>query len=57
MAEDCGLKLEFAAGAFFLRSKGSRLENSALWARFNLLWGGLFPGWPGEIYWLMRKPR
>jgi SAM-dependent methyltransferase len=57
MAAECGLTVEFAAGAFFLRSKGSPLENSAAWARFNLLWGGLFPGWPGEIYWVMRKPR
>jgi SAM-dependent methyltransferase len=56
MAATCGLRLEFLSGAFLVRSKGSRLENSALWARFNLLWGALFPGWPGEIYWLMRKP-
>ena len=57
MAEHCGLKVEFMSGAFFLRSKGSPLENSALWTRFNLWWGGTFPGWPGEIYWLMRKPK
>lgn len=56
MARVCGLQVEFLSGAFFVRSKGSALENSALWARFNLLWGALFPGWPGEIYWLMRKP-
>ena len=56
MAESCGLEVEFLSGAFFMRSKGNPLENSALWARFNLLWGALFPGWPGEIYWLMRKP-
>ena len=56
MAKDTGLRLEFISGAFFVRSKGSPLENSALWARFNLLWGAIFPGWPGEIYWLMRKP-
>lgn len=56
MAQSCDLQLEFLAGAFFMRSKGSALENSALWARFNLLWGALFPSWPGEIYWLMRKP-
>ena len=56
MAKDTGLQLEFLSGAFFVRSKGSALENSALWARFNLLWGAIFPGWPGEIYWLMRKP-
>ncbi len=57
MARECGMTVEFMAGAFFMRSKGSPLENSALWARFNLLWGGLLPGWPGEIYWLMRKPK
>ncbi len=56
MAKENGLRVEFISGAFFARSKGSALENSALWARFNLLWGALFPGWPGEIYWLMRKP-
>jgi len=56
MAKACGMRVEFLSGAFFLRSKGSPLENSALWARFNLLWGATFPWWPGEIYWLMRKP-
>lgn len=57
MAKECGMTVEFMSGAFFMRSKGSPLENSALWARFNLFWGGIFPGWPGEVYWLMRKPR
>ncbi len=57
MAEQAGLVAEFVSGAFFLRSKGSPLENSAAWMRFNLAWGRLFPGWPGEIYWLMRKPK
>ena len=56
MAKACGLHVEFLSGAFFMRSKGSALENSALWARFNLFWGAVFPGWPGEIYWMMRKP-
>jgi len=55
MAREAGLVAEFVSGAFFLRSKGSPLENSASWMRFNLFWGRLFPGWPGEIYWLMRK--
>lgn len=56
MAASCGLQAEFLAGAYFLRSKGSSLENSRLWMRFNLLWGALVPWWPGEIYWLLRKP-
>lgn len=57
MAAGAGLVTEFASGAFFLRSKGSPLENSAAWLRFNLWWGRQFPWWPGEIYWLMRKPK
>jgi len=56
MARGCGLTVEFISGAFFLRKKGSPLENSAAWMRFNLAWGRRFPGWPGEVYWLMRKP-
>lgn len=56
MAAKAGLNVEFMSGAFLMRSKGSTLENSPAWMRFNLTWGRLFPGWPGEIYWLMRKP-
>lgn len=56
MAKEAGLVTEFHSGAFFMRSKGSPLENSAAWMKFNLFWGARFPGWPGEIYWLMRKP-
>jgi len=56
MGRQAGLETEFISGAFFIRSKGSRLENSAAWMRFNLWWGKTFPGWPGEVYWLMRKP-
>jgi SAM-dependent methyltransferase len=55
MGEAAGCTTEFASGAFLMRSKGSALENSRAWMRFNLRWGGMFPSWPGEIYWLMRK--
>lgn len=55
MGELAGCETEFVSGAFLMRSKGSPLENSAAWMRFNLAWGGLFPGWPGEVYWLMRR--
>jgi hypothetical protein len=51
-----GLKLEFFSGAFFMRHKGFALENSRRWLRLNLWWGRMFPWWPGEIYWLARKP-
>jgi len=55
MAEQAGCTVEFMSGAFFMRSKGSRLENSPAWLQFNLWWGAMFPGWPGEIYWMIRK--
>jgi SAM-dependent methyltransferase len=51
-----GLHLDFLAGAFFLRQSGFILEDYAWWLRFNLLFGALIPSWPGEIYWVMRKP-
>lgn len=57
MAQACGLEVEFMSGAFLMRSKGSALENLPAWIRWNLAWGAMFPGWPGEIYWLMRKPK
>ena len=56
MAETCGLQVEFLSGAFFMRKKGFFLENKAWWWRFNSTFGSLCPGWPGEIYWLLRKP-
>lgn len=56
MARQCGMEVTFLAGAYFLRSKGSALENFAWWARANLLWGACLPWWPGEVYWVMRKP-
>lgn len=51
-----GLQLDFLAGAFFLRASGFLLEDFAWWMRFNLWFGAIFPSWPGEIYWVMRKP-
>jgi 2-polyprenyl-3-methyl-5-hydroxy-6-metoxy-1,4-benzoquinol methylase len=56
MAGYLGMTLDFLAGAFFLRASGFFLENYAWWLRFNLAFGALFPSWPGEIYWVMRKP-
>jgi SAM-dependent methyltransferase len=56
VVESAGLELEFISGAFFMRHKGFALENSRTWLKLNLLWGKLFPWWPGEIHWLARKP-
>lgn len=56
LAAGAGLQLEWMTGAFFMRSRGSRLENRRWWTRFNLAFGALFPGWPGELYWMMRRP-
>jgi len=56
MAAQCGLQTEFLTGAFLMRSKGNPIENSPGWMKFNLRWGKTFPWWPGETYWLLRKP-
>lgn len=56
MAAGAGLKVEFLAGAFCLRKSGFFLENHDWWRRWNLRFGARFPGWPGEVYWLLRKP-
>lgn len=45
-----GLKEHLITGAFFARSRDSRLEDAAGWLRFNLWFGRHFPGWPGEVY-------
>jgi SAM-dependent methyltransferase len=56
MGVQAGLRQEFLGGAFFMRSNGRWMENHAGWMRFNIAFGAMFPGWPGEIYWSMRKP-
>ena len=56
MAAANGLEVEFLSGAFFMRKKGFFLENTKWWLRFNLWFGAKFPGWPGETYWILRKP-
>ncbi len=45
-----GLAHQQVTGAFFARSRDSRLEDSARWLRFNLWFGQRFPRWPGEVY-------
>lgn len=55
MARACGFATDYQAGAFGLRASGSRLEDSALWMRVNLLFGAVFPAWPGELYWRIRR--
>lgn len=57
MAEANGLEVEFMSGAFFMRKQGFFLENYEWWMRFNLWFGAKFPNWPGEIYWVLRKPK
>jgi SAM-dependent methyltransferase len=56
IADEHGLQLDFLSGAFFLRASGFFLEDRAWWLRLNLAFGALVPPWPGEIYWVMRKP-
>ncbi len=56
LTEAAGLTIEFISGAYFMRHKGFVCENFRAWLKFNLKWGKTFPGWPGEIHWLARKP-
>jgi SAM-dependent methyltransferase len=56
MAAENNLQVEFLSGAFFMRKKGFFLENYQWWMRFNLWFGAMFPSWPGETYWILRKP-
>lgn len=56
MARQCGLGVDYARGAFGLRISGSRLENQPWWVRVNLAVGHCLPGWPGELYWSLRRP-
>ncbi|MBL8521358.1 MAG: methyltransferase domain-containing protein [Betaproteobacteria bacterium] len=56
MADAAGLSVEWMAGAFALRASGSPLEDQAWWLRANAAFGALLRGWPGELYWQMRKP-
>ena len=55
MALGCGFAPDYSAGAFAMRASGSRLEDSATWLRVNLLFGAVFPAWPGELYWRIRR--
>ena len=55
MAERSGLSVDYASGAFAIRASGSPLEHIPSWLRFNIAFGAMFPGWPGEIYWQLRK--
>ena len=56
MAADNGLDVELLSGAFFIRKKGFFLENYKWWFKFNIWFGAMFPSWPGETYWVLRKP-
>ncbi len=56
LAEDKGLKIEFTAGTAMIRKKGSRLENSAAWIRFNQIWAAVFPSLSQELCLQIRKP-
>jgi len=55
LAAECGFELDFISGAFLARISGSWLEDQPWWLRFNLFFAQMFPGWPGETYWVLRK--
>jgi len=55
MAERAGLNVAYASGAFAVRASGSALEDQRWWVRANVAFGAMFPGWPGELYFLFQK--
>jgi 2-polyprenyl-3-methyl-5-hydroxy-6-metoxy-1,4-benzoquinol methylase len=55
-AQALRLSVELLTGAFALRWTGAGVERSRLWLRLNLMFGAIFPAWPGELYWALRKP-
>ncbi len=56
LAENAGLKVEFATGTAMIRKKGSRLENYPAWIRLNQIWAALFPSLGMELCVQIRKP-
>lgn len=56
IASQVGLQVEFSTGTALIRKKGSRLENYALWIRFNQIWAALFPSLGQELCLQLRKP-
>jgi SAM-dependent methyltransferase len=56
IARQVGLQVEFSTGTALIRKKGSRLENYALWIRFNQVWAALFPSLGQELCLQLRKP-
>jgi SAM-dependent methyltransferase len=55
LADTCGFSLDFLSGAFMVRASGNRLEDHGWWLNFNLHFAQMFPDWPGETYWVLRK--
>jgi SAM-dependent methyltransferase len=54
-ARRSGLSIDLLAGTFFCRWTGIGLENTASWARANLLWGAAVPSLGGEIYFSLQR--
>lgn len=54
-ARDNDCEVVESRSAFFMRASGLFLEDSRAWQRFNMAWGGAFPGWLGEAYIAVRK--
>lgn len=56
LAEKVGFKVEFCVGTALLRNKGSKLEDYALWIRFNQAFAALLPSFAQELCLQLRKP-
>ncbi len=54
-AEKLGLRLDHLSGAFAARASGRRIEDSALWLRVNVAFGGVLPHIGSEVYFMLTK--
>ncbi|MGV3633677.1 MAG: class I SAM-dependent methyltransferase [Pseudorhodoplanes sp.] len=50
-----GLRLRFLSGSYLTRNNGRLVENSALWLRFNVAFGSLFPSIGNEVNFCMSR--
>jgi SAM-dependent methyltransferase len=49
------LEIAFLSGAFFMRTRGSWIENYATWLRLNVAFGSLFPSLGSELYFSLSR--
>jgi SAM-dependent methyltransferase len=55
MAAAANLQVDLLSGSHFFRKTGALVENSRVWVKLNLAWGGAFPSLGSELCVVLRK--